>query len=482
VRDGKLYVGTIQPGAVVPEEEISDEEKFEPPKISEAGSLRVVVAGFKGILRSAPPDTKYVGFDIEESGGHLALFDEKHSVIDLREAYDWLLGTSGRTKESYDLASFVQLLVSGLSAEAYIRVSREGPAIIEYAEDEYTLKFYIAPLTGAVERMGEILAAPLPSRTEILRMRDREIKALLKAVKAIGYLVDENEITVAAAEELTLHWGTGYLRIPLAFLERYEPVEPISGVFRIKDLVGHLKDVEDLRLYLDDVEGVRHLVLWAAGLKVAPRELPALELRLKVEVPEVVGAGVFAGPVDLLRRTVEDAQVAEDAFLVFYTTPYEIKAFGRNAVYYGATFELDDFKTVTEDYIPIASDSFDYLIGFLRNVPASWCTVGKTEKNDVYLSCETDVGELRATRTQYRLEEAIKAYQEKVKRPIPPPEVKPLPEALPPPPPVEAPPPPLEVPPEEIPPGILYAARLKFYLNNPGHYETPTPDELRPYL
>jgi len=436
VRDGKLYVGTIQPGTVVPEDEILPEERFETPKLAEAGSLHVVVAGFKGILRSAPPDTGYVGLDIEERGGHLVLFDEKHSVIDLREAYDWLLGTGGRAKQGYDLSSFVQLLVSGLSEAADIRVSREGPAIIEYAEADYTLRFFIAPLTGAVERMDEILATPRPSRTEILLMRDRGVKALLKAVKAIGYLSTYGEITVALAEELTLHWEGGCLRISMAFLERYEPVEPISGVFRIKDLVGHLKDVEDLRLYLDMIDGERRMVLWGTGLKVAPRELSALELKVKVEVPEVMGAGVFTGPVDLLRRTVEDAKVAEDAFLVFYTTPYEIEAFGRNAVYYEATFELDDFQAVAENYVPIASDAFDYLIGFLRNVPAEWCTVGKTEENDIYLSCETDVGELRATKPQYRLEEAVRAYEERVKRPPAPPEVEELPVA-PPPPPVE---------------------------------------------
>jgi hypothetical protein len=154
------------------------------------------------------------------------------------------------------------------------------------------------------------------------------------------------------------------------------------------------------------------------ALPVAPRELPALELKLKIEAPEVVGAGVFAGPV------------------VFYTTPYEIEAFGKNAVYYSATFELDDFKTVTENFVLIGNEAFDYLVGFLRNVPAEWCTVGKTEENDIYLSCETDIGELRAIRTQYRLEEAIKAYEERIKRPSASPEIEELPVA-PPPPPVE---------------------------------------------
>lgn len=42
---------------------------------------------------------------------------------------------------------------------------------------------------------------------------------------------------------------------------------------------------------------------------------------------------------------------------------------------------------------------------------------------------------------------------------------------------------PEEVPkPEEVDPWILRAARVKYYMDNPGVYETPTPEQLRPYF
>ena len=83
-----------------------------------------------------------------------------------------------------------------------------------------------------------------------------------------------------------------------------------------------------------------------------------------------------------------------------------------------------------------ARNAFSYLIGFFKNVPAEWCGFGKTTDDYVYLSCETDIGELRTIRTTYYIEEAIKAYEERIKRPPAPPEAEKLPVA-PPPPPVE---------------------------------------------
>ncbi|MCK4300334.1 MAG: hypothetical protein KAX80_12410, partial [Planctomycetes bacterium] len=252
---------------------------------------------------------------------------------------------------------------------------------------------------------------------------------LFKAVKAIDYLTEYDVVTFDTADGLGLFWEDGYLKVPSNYLETWiPPPAPIQGGFNLKDLVKHLKGVEDLRLYYD---AENRLVLWGTGPTRAPGELTAIPSGVKVEVPTVEGKDIFRGPVDLLLRTVDDARAAEDEYLVFYTTPYEIEAFGRNAVYYEATFEFDDFQAVEEDYIPIGGDAFGPLIGFFKNVPAPWCSVGKTLDDHVYLSCETHIGELRAIRTTYETKEAIEAYEERVKRPVAPPEAEKLPEAPP---------------------------------------------------
>ena len=433
VEDDKFYVGPIQAGDVVPEGEIFDEEKFKPPEVVELGSLHVVVSGFKKILRSAPPDTEFIGFDIDEPGGHIVLGD---SVVDLREPHEWLLAVRGKVREAYTLELLIPLLVSGLIEDAYIRITKEGPAIIEYAEAQSDVRFYTAPVTDGATVIARILEKPRPVRTEILSMWVR-VGSLFKAVKAIEYLTVYDEVTIDPSEGLGLFWKEGYLKVPSTYLETWAPPsEPVAGDFRIEDLVRFLKDVEDLRLYMDEVEGVKRFVLRGTGPKIAPKELEAFEMKTKIEFPEVVADVILSGPVDLLLRTVEDAKVAEDVYLVFYTTPYEIEAFGQNEVYYEATFELDDFQVREEDYIPIGSDAFSELIGFFKNVPADWCGLGKTEKNDIYLSCAADIGEFRAIKTNYRVTEAIKAYMDRVKRPVAPPEAEKLPEA-PPPPPIE---------------------------------------------
>ena len=436
----KLGAARVHVGDVLPEGEVFDTDKIEPPAVGEIGFIQVDAVGFKRILRSAPPDTPYVGFDINAPGGHIILGE---SIIDLGVPHEWLLAVSGKAREAYALDSFIPLMVSGLIEDAYIRITDKGPVIIEYAEVQSTVRFYMAPLTDGAAVIAEVLEKPRPVRTEILRMFVR-VGDLFKAVKAIEYLTVYDEVTIDPSEGLGLFWKEGYLKVPSSYLETWAPPsELVAGDVRIEDLVRLLKDVEDLRLYLDEVEGVKRLVLRGMGPKIAPRELEAFEMKMKIEVPDVEGKVIFTGPVDLLRRTVEDAKVAEDVYLVFYTTPYEIEAFGRNEVYYEASFELNDFQAVEEDYIPIGSDAFSELIGFFKNVPAVWCGMGKTEKNDIYLSCATDIGEFRALKTNYMIEEAIKAYEERIKRPVAPPEAEKLP----------------EVPPPVVPPMLLDPAK-----------------------
>jgi len=62
--------------------------------------------------------------------------------------------------------------------------------------------------------------------------------------------------------------------------------------------------------------------------------------------------------------------------------------------------------------------------------------VGRAEEDDIYLRCETEIGELRAIYSQepYQVEEAVEAYEEAMKPPAIPLEAEKLPEAPAPPP------------------------------------------------
>ncbi|GAH91494.1 unnamed protein product, partial [marine sediment metagenome] len=159
VEDDKLYVGTIQVGEVVPEGEIFDTDKIEPPAVRELGFIQVDVASFKKILRSAPPSTQYVGFDIDAPGGHIIL---GKSIVDLGVPHDWLYGVSGKAREAYTLDLFIPLLVAGLIEDAYIRITDKGPVIIEYAEAQSIVRFYMAPLTNGAAVIAEVLERPRP--------------------------------------------------------------------------------------------------------------------------------------------------------------------------------------------------------------------------------------------------------------------------------------------------------------------------------
>jgi len=437
VEDGKFYVGTVQPGVVVPEDEIFDEEKFKPPTLEDAGSLYVIVSDLRRILKAGLPGMRYVGFDIDEPGGRLILLNAKHSIIDLERHFDWLLRVRGKARAGYDLESFAPLLVSGLSEYAEIKITEKDPAIIEYDEEEYRLKFYIAPVINVGERIAEILAAPRPLREEILNLEEPEVKALARALRAIDYVNPFDIVKMAPVDGLALYWNNGYLKIPSVHLATWSPpAKPIAGSFYVTELVKHLRDVEDLRLCFEEVEGESKLVLMAEGAKIAPRELEAYESLEEIDLPEVMGKEVFTGPTDLVRRTIEDAKIAEDHYVIFYTTPYVIEALGKNAVHYSASFETNDFRVVTEDYVPVGGDAFDSLIGFLRQVPGEWCTVGGAEEDDIYLRCETEIGELRVIYSQepHQVEEAVEAYEEAMKPPAIPLEAEKLPEvpALPP--------------------------------------------------
>jgi len=444
VRDGKFYVGTIQPGTVIPETEVFDDEKFPSPKLSEDASLSVVVEDFRRVIRSPSASFVHIGFDLDEPRGHLIFSNEQHSILDLGpgELNQWLLNLKGRKRVIYDREAFSTLFIPGLSARADISLTAQDVAIVKYDEDQYNIRFYIAPKTDGAARIAEVLAKPRPVRTEIFVMDEPEIKLLLSTVKAISQANPHGDVSITPLETLNLYWGTqrwqGILRISPSHLERYEIPNPVAGLFYAKDLIILLKDLQTLRLYVEYLPAERKMSLVGVGPRVAPKELVADQTIDGRFVPDVKGTPIFTGPVDLLKRTVEDAEIAEDEFLVFYTTPYEINAFGRNAVYYSATFETDSFKVVEENHVSIIRDRFRTLIGFLGQVPAAEASIGKTQDrpSDVYVACETSLGPLAFTVSQedYEIQAAESAYKIERERAAAP-KVERLPAA----PPVEAP-------------------------------------------
>jgi hypothetical protein len=450
IRDDKLYIGTIQPAAVIPEGEVFDDERAPAPKLSEAARISVVSDGFKRVARSPIPDLKNIGFDIDQPNGYLIFLNERHSVIDLgRQQPDWFLRLEGKARLLYDREAFLTLLIPSLSARTDIVFSREGPAIVEYEETEYKVKLYIAPKvpTEGRDLIGEILAKPRPARTEIFRMAEREGKQLLSFIRAISQTVPYMTVSFYPWESpptyWSIYWGEGpwqgFIKVNLSLFERYEtPSGAVAGLFRASELIKLLKDIETLRLFIEYLPSERKMSLVGEGPKVAPRELAAEQtIDGMFAGPQIQGTSVFMGPVDILKRTVEDAEVAEDEYLVFYTTPYEINAFGRNAVYYSATFEADSFKVVEENHISISKNFFKLLKAFLSSIPAQECSIGKSEKrsSDIYLTCETALGPLVATISQEEneVESAERGYKfEREKAAAPKVEKLPVPPAAPP--------------------------------------------------
>ncbi len=94
-----------------------------------------------------------------------------------------------------------------------------------------------------------------------------------------------------------------------------------------------------------------------------------------------------------------------------------------------------------EEIVPIKSDYFKTLIGFLGNTPSPIAAIGygAERDTDIYLAADTDIGELRAVLPQVFPEahKLVEEYRREKERPSAPPAVKPPPEVAPPmPPPV----------------------------------------------
>lgn len=457
--DNNLYVGPFKVGSVVKEEDVF--EDFKPPlvKVKPDARLTVVTADFRRIVKCAAEEKvrdywtedayENVGLRVKDREATILFFNKKVSRMDLKGYEPWVLNIEGEGMSTYSLQLFASLLIWGLTETVDIGFQNEGVLQLTYTGTDFSVNYWLAPKldpeTGKIlPRFLEALAKPPPVRKRLWVLREEEIKLLEKTVRAIGDVCRSEKLNMGVtAEDLWLYWkeyDKGYFRAPhTAFWEWLPPPpERMFGVFKISSLATWLKDVEELTCFLEG-EPPEAIVLVGKGSKIAPKELRSEELVKTLEVPEIRGVEVFTGQTSMLRDVFEDAMVAEEAFLVLLSTPFEIVALGRDAVYYRATLPLDSFQTIKEDYVPVNSWYFKGLHDFFSHIPAPLCTVGRLDSS-ILLEAENPLGDFKAlvVQTAEQAEEAVKAYEEELEKPPTPTGVKPLPSPIPTPPPKPA--------------------------------------------
>jgi hypothetical protein len=454
--DDNFYVGPFKVGSVVKEEDVFEDFKPSPVKIRRDARLTAVTADFRRIVKQAAEEKvrdywtgdayENVGMKIKGREATILFFNKKVSRLDLKGYEPWILTIEGEGMSTYSLQLFASLLIWGLTETVDIGFQNEGVLQITYAGNDFSVNYWLAPKvdpdTGKIlPRFLDVLAKPPVVKKQLWVLREEEVKLLEKTVRAIGDVCRAEKFNMGmTAVDLWLYWkeyDTGYFRAPHARFWEWLPPPPerMSGVFNISSLATWLKDVEELTCFLEG-EPPEALVLVGKGAKIAPKELRSEELVKELEVPEVRGVEVFTGQTSMLRGVFEDAIVAEEAFMVLVSTPFEIVAFGRDTVYYRATLPLDAFQTIEEDYVPVNNWYFKGLRDFFGHFPAPLCTMGRLESN-IFLTGENPLGSFRAVvmQTAEQAEEAVKAYEETLKKPPTPTGVKPLPPPIPAPPP-----------------------------------------------
>jgi hypothetical protein len=447
--DDHFYVGPFKIGSKVSEEDVPEWSKPKPLTIRPDCKLTVVTSDFRRIVRHAEaektreiwkPERAYEHVGIRVSGGEatIVFFNEESSRIDVKGYQPWILSIEREGVCTYSLPLFSSLLILGLSDVVDLEFQNKGILQITYNGDDYQLRFWLAPeldtkTNDVLPRFIEVLEKPKSVRKQLWTLREEEVKLLEKSVKAMNYACRGEEVHVGMEEErFLLYWNEydrGYFQVPRAmFWEWHPPPDSLSGTFRMSDLAKWLKNVEELTLFLEG-EPPEALLFLGKGAKIPPKEMRSEEFPRKVDIPEVKGTTIFSGSRSILRNVTEDAETAEDVFLLLVSTPFEIEAFGRDAVYYRATLPLDSFQTIEENYIPINSSYFGGLKGFFTNFPAANVTLGKEDSN-ILIEAETKLGEFKAVimQTVEEAKEATEAYEEEFLKPPPPPppEVRPL--------------------------------------------------------
>jgi hypothetical protein len=454
--DKNLYVGPFKVGSEIKEDEVFEDFKPSPVTIRRDAILRVVTADFRRIVKQAAEEKvrdywtqdayENIGIKIEGREATILFFNKKVSRMDLKGYEPWVLNIEGEGMSTYSLQLFASLLIWGLTETVDISFQNEGVLQLTYTGNDFSVNYWLAPKidpdTGKIlPRFLEALAKPPAVRKQLWILREEEVKLLEKTVRAIGDVCRAEKLNIGmTAEGLWLYWkeyDKGYFRAPHTRFWEWlpPPTERMSGVFKISSLTTWLKDVEELACFLEG-EPPEAIVLVGKGTKIAPKELRSQELVKELEVPEVRGMEVFTGQTSMLRDVFEDAMVAEEAFLVLFSTPFEIVAFGRDTVYYRASLPLDAFQTIEEDYVPVNNWYFKGLRDFFGHFPAPLCTMGRLESN-IFLTGENPLGSFKAVimQTAEQAEEAVKAYNEMLKKPSIPTGVKPLPPPIPTPPP-----------------------------------------------
>ena len=437
VRDKEFWVGAFKVGDVIPYEEV---EKIPPePKPRRDATLGLVVEDFRRMVKKAEAEKvrdyiaraayENVGFRVKDREATIMFFNEQVSRVDVRGYEPWCYSIEGEGESVYSLELFSKLLHLGFAKTMELFFEDEGILTVRYRGDDIEVRFWLAPRVP-IDRFLKLLERPAPKRVQLWVVHEEEVKKFEGAVKSVNDVSPMDEVHVAMTEDLWLYWDAGrnfkgYLKASRTYFWEFRlPPARFSAVFSISHLSRFLADVEELTCFVEG-EPFEALVLVGKGAKVTPKEIRSTELKMGViDVPKVEGVSIFAGRSGILESVLADAEDAGDLFLVFVSTPFEIVAFGRDAVYYRASLPVDAMKHIEENYIPIREGHFRMLRNFFGRFPDALVTVGRSEplRFDIYLALDLDYWiELRAMRGQVaeEVDEAVKAYKEEFEKPPP---------------------------------------------------------------
>lgn len=439
--DGGFFVGDVQVGKVVDEKDVY-KDVWDPvqPNLSEDAYMTVVVRDFKRIVDSAkdlakPEDIK-VGVIVKDREGTIFFFvdEEKFRRLDFQTYETWLLNIDGNATSVYSFDFFSEALIPGFSDVTRITVMHQSPCQFHYEGSFFTVEIYVANRTQ--EEFKSILEKKAPSRLQVWTLAKEDVKILNNVARAVSSIYRGDEVWFGANPyDLWFYWTSidkGYLRVAKRMFETFIVDKNVAGSFTLSSLVPWLRGVETLECWLEG-EPAQSMVLVGKAEKVAPKELRSEEFKMALDVPDVHPQEIFKGPKDILSEVFSDAVTAEDEFLVFITSPYEIKVVGKDRVYYRASLPLDGFKLVAEeDYVPVDGRLLKPFSDFLKAFPGYEVSLGRPETSyEVYVGAETVLGEFRILfdQTVDEASKAIAAYKEEMKPPVAPKpeEVKPLP-------------------------------------------------------
>jgi len=443
--DGTFWVGDLQVGNVVEEKDLPSGVVFPTPVVKADGFLKVAVRDFKRIVTSLSGvklEDATVGFRLkgrDESTMILFRDEETFSRVDVKPYEKWLLDIGGSVLSCYNLDLFNASLVPGLSDVASVTIGDQAPCEISYKGDFFDVAFYMAHSDYRMETFKVLLEKKPVARRLAFVLEKAEIDLFRDLVRSVNAAIRGEEVWLGInpAYGLFLYWkfyDQGYFNLPKRVFREFWDVGSLAGSFRLSSLASWLRGVEELECFLEG-EPATAMVLVGKGESIAPKEARSDEIG-PLDVPAITPVEVFRGPREVLVEVFADAVAANDVFLVFITSPYEIKVIGQDAVYYRASLPLDGFKTVVEEeYVPVSSNLFR-LGEFLKVFPGYMVSIGRPEVGfDVYVGGETATGEFRAmfAQTAEEAAKAVDAYKAEMKPPAPPKpeEVKPLPPAIP---------------------------------------------------